>query len=187
MSLSLQDNLTGLCYSILQGISHTFNINEITDVRLLHANTITEVHTQSSENAETTTIYPSLIVRLSTISRVKQILTLKREVNYYNTKDLELTHLGEDFVTRVPATKLIINEVLSSSEYQKFKTLRKDAKNIGFKYVWHTNGKFLTRWNNSGRVHFFNSLIDIDTIKTKCNYNIIDNFTPGDKTSKTTK
>ena len=166
MPLSLEDNLTGLCYSILHGISDTFNISEITNVRLLHTNASNEASAQPS-----VTGHPPLIVRLSTISRTKQILSLKRLINYYNTRDLDLSHLGEDFTTRVPATKLILNEVLTATEYQRFKSLRKHAKNLGFKYVWHTGGNSLTRWDRSSRAHIFNSLTDIDSIKLQQNYN----------------
>ena len=169
MPLSPEDNLVGICYSILHGISSTFTINEIINVRLLHTNNTNGASTQPVENTDNITIYPSLIVRLSTSSRVKQILTLKRSINYYNTRDLDLSHLDEDFVTRVPASKLILNEVLSTNEYQRFKSLRKHAKNLGFKYVWHTDGSFLTRWRKSGRVHFFNSSTDIDIIKAQYN------------------
>lgn len=186
MPLTLQDNLTGLCYSIFHGISHTFNINEIIEARLLCTNNPTGDSTQTTINNDSNTGHPSLIVRLSTVTRVKQILAIKRTITYYNTKDLELTHLGEDFVSRVPTTKLIINEVLSSTEYHRFKTLRKHAKNIGFKYVWHVAGRFLARWDSTGRTHFFNSTDEIDTIKNQQVIHSTHNNS-GDKTDKMTK
>ena len=58
------------------------------------------------------------------------------------------------------------NDVLPTIEYQRFKSLRKFAKNIGFKYVWHKDGKFLARWNNNGQAHFFNNLSDLNIIKS---------------------
>ena len=108
-------------------------------------------------------------------------------INYYNTRDLDLSHLDEDFATRVPATKLILNEVLSAAEYHRFKSLRKHAKSLGFKYVWHTDGNFLARWNRSSRAHFFNSLTDIDSIKLQHNYKNETMTDSGEKTDVTTR
>ena len=77
MPLTLEENLTGLCYSILNGISDTFNNSEIINVRLLHTNVSNEASAQPPVPG-----HPSLIVILSTTSRTKQILSLKRLINY---------------------------------------------------------------------------------------------------------
>ena len=139
MSLTLSDDLKGLCFSVLHGISPMLNVSEIANVRLLHTRPVSDTLEQSTENdnAPAKVGFPAIIVQLTASSRVKQIMTLKREVNYYNTRDLDLSQLSRELAIRVPNVKLIINDVLPTTEYQRFKSLRKYAKNLGFKYVWH--------------------------------------------------
>ena len=177
MTLTISDDLKGLCYSILHGISPMLNISEIANVRLLHTRSATDTLAQASDVLTQPTGFPAIIVQLTTSSRVKQVMSLKREINYYNTRDLDLSHLSKELATRVPTSKLIINDVLPNIEYQRFKSLRRFAKNLGFKYVWHRYGRFLTRWNNNGQAHFFNNLSDLDIIKAIYNRNTDTNNT----------
>lgn len=39
------------------------------------------------------------------------------------------------------------------------------AKNLGFKFVWHNNGKFLVRWKNGERAFTFNTVTDLNVIR----------------------
>ena len=184
MPLTIDDDIKGLCYSILQGISPMLSISEIANVKLIQARPIINTRTRdsdpSSQPAESANISgsPALIVQLTTSSRVKQIMLMKKELNYYNTRDIDLTPLNNELAMRVPTVKLIINDVLPTIEYQRFKSLRKHAKNIGFKFIWHKDGKFLARWNNNGQAHFFNTLSDLDIIKSIYNTNISNSINP---------
>lgn len=168
MPLTSNDDLKALSYSILRGIAPMLHINEILNVRLLPTHTSNvEVSRQPIETDSVSAApgFPSLIVRLSTSTRVRQIMSLKREINYYTTRDLDHSHLSKEFATRVPFTKIIINDVLPITEYQRFKSLRRFTKNLGFKYIWHRDGRFLARLNNGSQAHFFNNQTDLNLIK----------------------
>ena len=100
MSLTLSDDLKGLCFSILHGISPMLNIGEVANVRLLHNRPVSDTPTKSTDNGNSPARvgFPALIVQLTTSSRVKQLMTLKREKNYYNTRDLDLSQLSRELV-----------------------------------------------------------------------------------------
>ena len=58
------------------------------------------------------------------MDRVKQIIRNKRNINYFNPRDLNKSMLGEELATRMPHTKIFINEALSSTEHKVFKTFK---------------------------------------------------------------
>ena len=45
----------------------------------------------------------------------------------------------------MPNNKIFINEMLPQNKFLEFKGLRSIAQGLGFKYVWHTGGRFLAR------------------------------------------
>ena len=88
MPLTIDDDIKGLCYSILHGISPMLNINEIANVKLLQARPVTNTRMQDSDplaqpaeivNIPVISGSPALIVQFTTSSRVKQIMLLKKE------------------------------------------------------------------------------------------------------------
>ena len=148
-------------YIIFKGISSTFNPQEIVNVRLVRSPSKTIADNPTNVNKQ----FPSIIVRVTKAYLVKQIMTLYRTLNYYNTRDLDLSLLSSDFASRLPYTKLIINNVLSSTEYKNYISLKSLAVNLGFKYVWHKDGRFLARWRKNNQAHYFNSPTDLHSIK----------------------
>ena len=156
MNFSDTDDMNLICLSILRGIIPLLNAEEICSTRLVHAR---------DPNNQTKSAYPSIIVRLSTTSRTKQILTEKKERNYYSTNDIVISILHEELLSRLPITKIIINDALSSSEYKQYLSLKSIAKKLGFAYVWHSGGKFLVRWKNKQRAFSFNNVTDLNAIR----------------------
>ena len=154
MNFNALDDINLLCLSILRGIIPSIAANEISSTRLV----------RKRDTANKCDSFPSIIVQLTSITRTKQILISKKDLNYYSTRDIDRQLLNEEFLSRLPITKLIINDVLSSSEYKKYKSLKVIAKNLGFQHVWHSGGKFLVRWNNNERVYFFSTVTDLNTI-----------------------
>ena len=103
MLLSSDDDLKTLCYTILHFIAPSLNINEIESVRLLRIRSTHDVseHISETKNVNVMSVFPPIIVRLTTSSRVKQIISLKRDLNYLNIRDLDFTILTEVFATRL--------------------------------------------------------------------------------------
>ena len=79
------------------------------------------------------THFPSIIATLTSVARTRQLFARKKELNYYSTKDIDKTILPDEFLTRLPITKFILNDVLSSTEYKSLKPI---AKSLGFAFVW---------------------------------------------------
>ena len=151
MHLSESDNVNLLCFSILCGIVPSIAKQEIISTRLI---------TRLNSNK-----FPSIIVRLTSAARTKQLLLTLKERNYYSTQDIDKSILQEEFSSRIPSTKIIINDVLSSSDYKKYLALKPIAKNLGFTFVWHCGGKFLVRWKHHQRAYSFNSVSDLNAIR----------------------
>ena len=166
MPLKVTDELRVLSFTILRSISPDFDINEIDSVRLLNTRPPEAIAnptgTHGGANGST---LPSFIIRLTSSNRVSQIMSQKQKLNYFNTKDLDTSMLSRDFVSRMPYTKILVNEVLSRDEYKRFKSLKSIGKNLGFKNIWHRGGTFLARWRGWSQEHFFDCLSDLNTIR----------------------
>ena len=130
-------------------------MNDIIDVRLVHTR---------DENASPTSKYPSLILRLKSMNLVQQILLLKRSKSYFSTNDIDHTLLINTAFSNLSPTKIIINTVLSSIEYKHFSSLKVIARNLGFKYVWHKEGRFLVKRMSGDRAHYFTSATELRAI-----------------------
>ena len=64
----------------------------------------------------------------------------------------------------MPDKKILINEVLSSTERTQYKIIKNTAKNLGFKFVWYNNGDFLVRWRNNTKTHSVRTESDLLSI-----------------------
>ena len=91
--------------------------------------------------------FPSIIIRLTSTNRVKQIILTKRNITYFSTRDINKSLLDRELASRMPSSKIFINESLSPTENKRFKSLKTIAKSTGFRFAWHRGGKFLVRWN----------------------------------------
>ena len=118
------------------------------------------MHTRS-ENASLASKFPSLIIRLTSLSLVQHILLLKRSRNYFSTNDIDHSLLINTAFSNLSPTKIIINSVLSSLEYKHFSSLKVVARNLGFKYLWHKDGRFLVKRKSVDHAHYFTSATDL--------------------------
>ena len=76
--------------------------------------------------------------------------------------DIDRSILHEEFISHLPTTKMIINDLLSPSEYKQYQSF---AKGLGFVFVWNSGGKFLVRWKNNQKAYTFNSVTNLNTIR----------------------
>ena len=109
-----------------------------------------------------------LIVRFANRSRVDEVLKAKTSFTRLNTTDINLARLSEKFVNNLYHTNIYINEALSPGAHIEFKSLKSDAKKLGFKFVWYRHGKFLTRLKEGTQVHVFRSATDLAAIANQC-------------------
>lgn len=111
---------------------------------------------------------PSCIVRLSSNKVVSDLMRAKRSLacNYLTTNNINKELLGEDLAANVPKRKIFVNEMLPHTKYESFKSLKPIAKGLGFKYVWHSGGRFLVRRRTGERAHVFASASDLHAIQS---------------------
>ena len=163
MPLSIDDDILPLALAILRGINSNIKVNDIHNTRLVFTRN-TNATTQPSETSSAS--FPSIIVRLNSVDLTKKTMLLKKTFNYFSTKDIDTTLLSVSFVSRIPTSKIIINSVLTPAEYKNFSSLKNLAKQLGFKYIWHKDGKFLIKRKNGDRPHYITSETDIRAIST---------------------
>ena len=111
MKLTNDDDLQTIVLAILRGIDPMINKNDIISVQLVHTR---------GDNTTQASKFPSLIPRLTSSSLVQQIMLLKRSKSYFSTNDIGHSILSNTDFPNLPPTKIIINSVLSSSEYKQF-------------------------------------------------------------------
>ena len=153
--LTTEDDLPTLALAILRGLGPLIHRDDIINVRLVHTR---------GENASDKLKFPSLIVRLTSLNLIQHIMSLKRSRSYFSTNDIDHTLLINTRFSSLPPTKIIINSVLSSVEYKHFSSLKVSARSLGFKYVWHKDGRFLVKRKSGDRAHYFTSATELRAI-----------------------
>ena len=113
---------------------------------------------------------PSCIVRLESRQMVVDVMRAKRALanNYLTTKDINPKLLSPASATYVPDHKIFFNEMLPHSKFQLYKSLKLIAQKLGFKYIWHSGGRFLVRSKGGERAHVFASAADLQAIQAAC-------------------
>ena len=113
---------------------------------------------------------PSYVVRLGSSALVRDVMRARRALNnnYLTTNDIDSELLGPALAFCMPNNKIFINEKLTHEKLQAFKSLRSIAQKMGFKYVWHSGGRFLARYKGGEHAHSFVTAADFQTIHTAC-------------------
>ena len=119
---------------------------------------------------------------------VVDVMRAKRALanNYLTTKDLNPKLLSADSATYVPEHKILFNEMLPHSKFQLFKSLKLIAQKLGFKYIWHSGGKFLVRRKGGERAHVFASAADLQAIQAACLVTLHENHPCNEKSRNLT-
>ena len=60
--------------------------------------------------------------------------------------------------------KILLNSVLSPQEYKHYSALKDIVRNLGFRYIWHREGKFLVKRKTGDRSHYFTSAVELRAI-----------------------
>lgn len=163
-----QETLEKITFATLPSILPTLERKNIHDVRALPSRDTslgdrTETSSGQSQNLGR---LPSCIVTLTSQRHAENIMRAKRSLsnNYFTTKDIHATLLKSDTYKCIPDRKILINELLPQQTFRLFNELKPVAKNLGFKFVWHSRGRFLVRWRAGERAHHFSSISDLRTI-----------------------
>ena len=155
------DNITNLrriSYAILKAFYPSLDEGDICGVRFT-STLITASHEQGCE-----TKFPSFINTLNHPDLVQLIMRAKKLHGYLTTKDINLLHHNSELASALLDRKIFINEVLSTIEQHNYFRIKDTAKSLGFKFVWHCNGRFLVRMRQETRSHEINTVNDLYTI-----------------------
>ena len=106
MPLTVLDDLHSLSFSILQAFSPSLTMSGIINVRLL-INDNTQL--SETENSSGVHRFPSFIIRLASSDRANQVMSSKRKINYFCTRDLNKSQLSKELVSRMPHSKIYVN------------------------------------------------------------------------------
>ena len=117
----------------------------------------------------TTTRPPPFIVRLRSASITEKVRKAKQGYNLLHARDLNPLLLGQRDRPNILFTNIYFNEVLPKNIYDNFKTLKVSAKNLGFKYVWHRKDRFLVKWRDGEKSHFFKSIAELHKLAAAYN------------------
>ena len=72
--------------------------------------------------------------------------------------------LSSEIACALPDTKILVNEVLSTTDHLDYLSLGEIAKCMGIRYVWHRPGRFLVRWWEEERLHAKKTHADLSAI-----------------------
>ena len=107
---------------------------------------------------------PSIIVRLVSPELVRNIMNARRSFTYFSTSNVDRSLLPAELAGSLPDCKILVNEVLSPSDFADYLSLKDTAKKLGFKFVWYSNGRILVRWREREKVHPVGTASDLSVI-----------------------
>ena len=158
MEINSNLNLHCVAFSILKVLIPSLDKSDINGVRLASPKTF------SVTDNGTVNKFTSFIITLKNADFVQLIIRAKKSYNYLTTKDIELSFSNSEVASALPNRKIFINEVLSPLHQLQYISIKETAKSLGFKLVWHCNGKFLVRKMNGMRAHVVTSVSDLHAI-----------------------
>ena len=144
-------NLSSLSFAVLKAILPSLNREDICSCRCI-------------PRSASETRHPSFIVRLVSSDLVNRIMRAKRSINYFSTMDIDRSLLCPEAAAALSHSKILVNEVLPSADYQRYQVVKEAAKKMGFKYVWHSAGDVLVRRGVRDRVHAVRSVSDLSAL-----------------------
>ena len=166
MHITDDANCYVLAYSVLKALLPSLNRDDVCAVRRVNHRSRDALGGPSSVpfDVSNDSLFPSLIVRLTSSELVRRIMNARRSFNYLTTADIDRSLLTPDLLATLPNSKILVNEVLSPSEYNNYLSLKEAAKKNGFKYVWHMAGRVLVRRSETERVHVISTVSDLTVI-----------------------
>ena len=80
--------------------------------------------------------------------------------DYLTTVDIDHSLLSPDLAATLTSSKIFVKEVLSTSEYANYMSLKEADKKNGFKFAWYSAGRVLVRKSETERLHVVSAFSD---------------------------
>ena len=171
--IEINDDIAkGAAFAVLRTVLPSLEKDNVLEARVLRARGLPERSLRETGGSPglRSDVPPSCIVRLSSAGLVREVMRGKLALtnNYLTTGDINPQLLEQVSAACMSSHKEFINEMLPHEKFQVFKSLRSVAQGLGFKYVWHSGGRFLARRKGGERVHLFATAADLQAIHTAC-------------------
>lgn len=157
MPINSDINLRCIAFAILKTINPSLTESDISAIRSFPFKS-------SHTDRKTTSNCSSFIITLKSIEMVKSVMHAKKSFNYFSTKDINKKYLNTEVATALPDKKILINEVLTSTERTQFQIIKSTAKQLGFQFVWYNSGDFLVRWRDKMKTYSVKTETDLHSI-----------------------
>ncbi|OXU31577.1 hypothetical protein TSAR_005098 [Trichomalopsis sarcophagae] len=137
-------------FALLSAVLPTLQRSDIVNTRVLRLRRLEGVQradVNAKNLARRRSALPSIVARLAGPGLVRVVMRAKCALanNYLTTDDVRQGVLGPESAACLTGQKVFINEMLSQEKFLLFKNWRPIAQGLGFKYVWHADGRFLAR------------------------------------------
>ena len=101
---------------------------------------------------------------LATQELVRMIMNVKRSFIYFNTSNIDRSLLPPELAGSLPDSEILLNEVLSTSDFTEYLSIKDTAKKLVFQFVRYCNGRILVRRKERERVHVVRTVADLGVI-----------------------
>ena len=96
----------------------------------------------------------------------------KSKLTAFNTKNVNVSALNPETYNSLIQSKIFSNEFLSKEQFLEFNHLKSIARGLGFKYIWHRDGRFLIKKRNGENTYEFSSSADLHALSALYTDNI---------------
>ena len=69
----------------------------------------------------------------------------KSKFTAFNTKQIDVSSLNQETCNSLLQSRIFINDLLNRECFLRFNNLKRVARGLGFKYIWHKGGRFLIK------------------------------------------
>lgn len=152
---------SNVVFAMLGTVFPSISREDIVSTRLLRSDRRASV---PAREGDAVTRSSPWVVRLSNQKILRDIMRAKMRFTGFNTGQINISSLDEETSNSLIRRKIFINEFLNKESFIQFNSLKKLARELGFKYVWHRGGRFLVKRRDGDSSHIIFSAADLHAI-----------------------
>ena len=112
------------------------------------------------------------VVGLSRRELAYKIMRAKSKFTAFNTKQINVSSLNQETCNSLLQSRIFIHELLNRDCFLRFNNLKRIARGLGFKYIWHRGGRFLIKRRNGEKTQVFTSAADLHALAASYGGNV---------------
>ena len=91
-------------------------------------------------------------------------MRVKSKFTAFNTKQINVSFLNQETCNSLIQNRIFIDELLNRECFLRFNNLKRIARGLGFKYIWHTGVRFLIKRRDGEKTQEFTSAADLHAL-----------------------